>query len=550
MVRFLCADANDKSPISEIATQHTALILMPTPSMLWSNFATRTFVGRICAVALMLLVGCTGDDSKQNPDPDSSSDQVSVDIEGLRPQINSFCGGCHAVPDPKTFPRKAWYKEVEQGYKFYYKSKRDDLKAPPQAKVVAWYRAQADENLVMPVEAKAAHQSVATFELDQLARAKGVDFPAISHVYAEPSQNAATPTFLLDMFHGTVHRLQGTAGKLATSEMLPAKTVAHPAHIEKTDLNGDGEPDYLFAELGSFQPQDHQLGRVVWFDPKTKQTQNLLSKIGRIADIRPGDFDGDGDLDLIVAEFGWLETGSITFLRQVEAEGGQLKFESEKVDDRHGTIHVPVIDLNGDGHLDFVALISQEHERIVGFVNDGNGKFEKRVIFDAGDPSYGSSGIQLVDMDGDKDLDILYSNGDTLDGYYLKPYHRIQWLENKGDVKFEHHVIDSMAGVYRAVAGDIDNDGDMDIVAGAHISSDLRQSFSEDTRFDSLIWLEQTAPGKFARHPIEQVRYYGYYALNISDLDGDGDLDIVAGRHAAPDSKDPAWANIYWNKLK
>jgi hypothetical protein len=39
--------ANDKSPISEIATQHMALIPISTPNMLWSNFATRTFVGRI-----------------------------------------------------------------------------------------------------------------------------------------------------------------------------------------------------------------------------------------------------------------------------------------------------------------------------------------------------------------------------------------------------------------------------------------------------------------------------------------------------------------------
>jgi hypothetical protein len=40
-------DANDKSPISEIATQHMTLIPISTPNMMWSNFATRTFVGRI-----------------------------------------------------------------------------------------------------------------------------------------------------------------------------------------------------------------------------------------------------------------------------------------------------------------------------------------------------------------------------------------------------------------------------------------------------------------------------------------------------------------------
>jgi hypothetical protein len=350
------------------------------------------------------------------------------------------------------------------------------------------------------------------------------------------------------MFHGSIHQVHHTGGKLTSTEFVPDQTVVYPAHIEKTDLDGDGSPDYVLAELGSFQPQDHKLGRVVWFNPKTNRTQDLLAGIGRVADIRPADFDGDGDLDLIVAEFGWLETGSILLLRQVESEGDELTFKHEPIDDRHGTIHVPVVDLNQDGHLDFVALISQEHECIVGFINDGHGHFKKQTIFSADDPSYGSSGIQMVDMDGDKDLDILYSNGDTLDGYYLKPYHCIQWLENLGDVKFKHHKLDTMLGVYRAVAGDLDGDGDLDIVAGAHISSDLLQPFSEETRFDSIIWLEQTSPGKFARHPIEEVRRHGYYALNISDLDGDGDLDIVAGRHASPDSKETAWANVYWNK--
>jgi hypothetical protein len=42
--------ANDKSPISEIATQHVALIPISTSYMLWSIFATRIFVGRIAFV--------------------------------------------------------------------------------------------------------------------------------------------------------------------------------------------------------------------------------------------------------------------------------------------------------------------------------------------------------------------------------------------------------------------------------------------------------------------------------------------------------------------
>jgi hypothetical protein len=503
----------------------------------------------LCIIWLCLLVGC-GDD-KTPTDPDTTSDS-NVDIEGLRPQITAFCGDCHAMPDPCSFPRNAWFKEVERGFDFYYKSKRKDLKAPPQTSVVAWYRAQADEHLVLPVSEIGFTQTKVAFERTQLHAAEGIGFPAISHVYSSISLSGAEPsqTLFLDMFHGQAHELTIKDGRLKTAQLVPSKLMAHPAHVEKTDLNGDGEADYVFAELGSYQPKDHAAGKVLWFDPTTNRMHTLLSGTGRVADVRPADVDSDGDLDLIVAVFGWLETGSIQLLRQVELVDGVPKFEAEELDNRHGTIHVPVADLNGDGHLDFVALVSQEHERIDAFINDGKGKFEKQNIFDAKDPSYGSSGIQLVDIDGDKDLDVLYTNGDTLDGYYLKPYHRIQWLENKGDVKFEHHVVDTMLGIYRAVAGDLDNDGDMDFVAGAHIATELHQTFADDYEFDSLIWYEQTKPGKFARHPIAQVKKQGYYALNISDIDADGDLDIIAGNHASAKTDQPVWIDVFLNKLK
>ena len=57
-------------------------------------------------------------------------------------------------------------------------------------------------------------------------------------------------------------------------------------------------------------------------------------------------------------------------------------------------MHVPPIDLNGDGHLDFVALISQDHEVVEAFINDGTGNFNNEVIWAAPDPAYGSSGIR------------------------------------------------------------------------------------------------------------------------------------------------------------
>src|SRR4029077_17965336 len=120
-----------------------------------------------------------------------------------------------------------------------------------------------------------------------------------------------------------------------------------------------------------------------------------------------------------------------------------------------------------DGHLDFVALISQQHEAVVAFLGDGKGGFRKEVIDQAPHPAWGSSGLALVDLDGDGDLDVLVTNGDMLDDFQLKPYHGIRWLENRGSFPFVAHALAPMFAAMRAQAADLDGDGDMDVVACA-----------------------------------------------------------------------------------
>src|SRR5262249_51897981 len=143
------------------------------------------------------------------------------------------------------------------------------------------------------------------------------------------------------------------------------------------------------------------------------EPHTLLDGIGRVDDVQAADFRGCGKLDLIVAAFGWRNTGAIYYLENQTTDWKKPRFVPRVLDDRHGTIQVPVGDLNGDGKPDFIALISQEHETIVAFLNEG-GRFHKEILYTAPHPAYGSSGIELVDLNGDDRLDVLYTNGDTL----------------------------------------------------------------------------------------------------------------------------------------
>ncbi len=152
----------------------------------------------------------------------------------------------------------------------------------------------------------------------------------------------------------------------------------------------------------------------------------LIEHIPRNADVQAADFDGDGDLDLVVASYGFRKVGGTLLLRERDDRLERRRSSSSTRSTRgRAPIHVPVADLNGDGRPDFVALVAQQYEHVVAFLNRGPGRgFRQETIFRAITPVWGSSGIQLVDLDKDGDLDVLMTNGDTLDDFTIRPVPR------------------------------------------------------------------------------------------------------------------------------
>jgi hypothetical protein len=310
---------------------------------------------------------------------------------------------------------------------------------------------------------------------------------------------------------------RGTFTETAIGDRIDA-----PAHAEAVDLDRDGDLDVLVASLGVLFPSNAKIGAVVVLenDGRGRFSNRVLAKdIARVSDARAGDLDGDGDLDLAVAEFGY-DQGETRWMENQ----GDWAFASTALQNLSGPINVEIVDLDGDGDLDIASLVSQEWEEVYAFVNDGHGRFQPRLIWGSTNDDFGSSWLTAVDFDKDGDVDFLYSNGDAFDYAPAgsRPWHGVQWIENRGTLNFAVHRIADFSGASSPQAVDLDGDGDLDVaVASAYNAWDDLQS-------QSLMWLENDGRMRFTAHDAAN-RPTHLVTVGTGDLNGDGRPDLVTG---------------------
>ncbi len=466
--------------------------------------------------------------------------------EATAEEVHRLCAACHAYPPPDTFPRSAWRKEVKQGYDFFHKDLSYRFDYPPLEAVVRYYENRAPEALP-PLSRTPAQPPPVRFERRGSRCPEAAGPPGVANVN------------LVHLFHKdkldilVCDAINNQVLVLSPYESPPAwKVLARGlccAHAEVVDLDGDGINDVVLACLSTFYATDDRVGSVAWLQGAADGTFTsitLLDGIGRVADVRAADFLGHGKRDLVVAEFGWHQTGEILLLENQTTDWKRPVFVPRVLDNRHGATHVPVADLNGDGKPDFVAVISQEHETVVAFLNQGGGRFRKETIYTAPHPAFGSDGIQLVDMTGSGKLDVLLTNGDSLDApYLLKPYHGLTWLENRGRYPFTPHRLADCYGAISPVAADFCGKGMLDI---AFVTFLPGESFPQraELGLEAVVLLEQVAPGKFVRHALE-LETCDHLTCAAGDLHGDGRPDLVIGnyiRKGGPGNGVTIWRNV------
>ena len=269
--------------------------------------------------------------------------------------------------------------------------------------------------------------------------------------------------------------------------------------VISTDIDGDGDEDVVATSLHG--------NEVMWFEnidgngnfgPKQVVSSDIIG--GR--QVHAADVDGDGDIDLLSAsnfdnKIAWYEN-----LNGLGAFGSQQIISTNTEDARS----VYTADIDGDGDLDALSASSDDNT-IAWYENqDGLGDFGfQRVIHDN---VIDTRSVFAADIDGDNDMDVLFAS------YFSDG---IGWYENQdglGDFSSPNYITFDADGAKLVLAEDVDNDGDMDALSASRIDG-------------KVAWYENDGSGNFGTQQIILTIEDGADSVFMVDIDGDGDNDIL-----------------------
>ena len=286
-----------------------------------------------------------------------------------------------------------------------------------------------------------------------------------------------------------------------------AASAPNATFVRAFDPDGDLDVDVLAA----YREDD----TIAWYEndgqtPPGFSEHVITTAADSVERLFAADVDMDGDLDVLSASSGDDKIALYEYDATSETFFGSEQLVSTEADGAHD---VSAADLDGDGDIDVVSVSTADH-KLVWYENDGTAPDtfpEHRVT--TGDTLRVQTVI-TADIDGDGDADLVTTAaGGT-----------VSWWQNRGgsgeDLIFGQTIIALLAGIKEALAIDLDQDGDVDIVSMT--SASTRVTWFENSGADAPTFTPHIVPGAAVSGT----------SVGVADLDADGDLDFTAGYEA------------------
>jgi len=345
-------------------------------------------------------------------------------------------------------------------------------------------------------------------------------------------------------------------GKGAFLNATNSSFVGAPSQVRQVavgDVDGDGDLDIY--QPGAYGTDADKLwvqtARAVFEDrAATLLPPNTAS---RAAAAHFGDLDDDGDLDLVVADWGDASAGAVSRLMLYSNDGhGLFTLTETQKDAPAGSDHFPAAisaspvvpyhgsrptdldfaDVDGDFDLDILVNHREGYSRI--FLNDGHGYFTDGTGFNGARPASITANYapkqgpysynqEACDLDGDGDLDLVLDNAGKAPAGAGVGMNVTQLLINDGHGVFIDESASRIMAEPAALDGaakcaDVNGDGHVDIVVGS------RSHTSEKV-------LRNDGKGVFTYVADALPKFNDItLAIDLGDLNGDGKLDLVTGQ--------------------